>query len=716
MSLGTPTVAGRSCGKSTSYVPTAIVSSARPRTRVAKLKSPQRYDASRFVSRVYQVERPGVVLQSTDALEAELRTYHQPAVLERETLPYLMQASAEKHANYTAVMDPHKTPVNTKTYREVVGQIRSLAAAFQSWGLAKNDKVSLFAENSSRWIVADQAIMWSGGVDAVRGSSAPLDELTFILHNSNSCAAVLEDAETLKKLTPELKGAACSHFKFVVVMWGAVSEELRNQFPFPVYSFDDACKMGQESLSFTPVPVSAKDPATLVYTSGTSGHPKGVLLSHGNLAYQVLNMNVAMTVNPGDNVLSLLPPWHIYERSCSYFVFYNGGKMTYTNIRKFRDDLTKYPPHHFVCVPLVLNTLYDKVMAKFKQESSARRTLISAFMSASTAYVRARRVVEGLALQFAQTARPTAQLVQASLVMFALAPIHALATKLVYSKIRAALGIKSTVISGGGSLAPHLDDFYEVIGLEVLNGWGLSETSPVLACRRARPGQNVRGSIGRPITHTELKVVDPETLEEQPDGSQGLILARGPGVMQGYYRDEAATARAFRAGGGWFDTGDLGWRAPAGVEGSNMAGCIVLTGRAKDTLVLSNGKNIEPQPIEDALCSIPLVKHVILVGQDKRELGALVFPDKETLDTYQAETGKTLSPAELEDLLSDQVAQYNKARPDYHAFEHVAHIAVLDRPLSVDDGTLTRTMKPRRAEIMKVYKTEVEGLLHRLRG
>ena len=278
----------------------------------------------------------------------------------------------------------------------------------------------------------------------------------------------------------------------------------------------------------------------------------------------------------------------------------------------------------------VFNT---QVKGQVKKGSKVKRALAEFFLSASTAFVRARRVVDGVALKYARQPRPLLPLLRAAVVATVLAPLHRsdkpfsavckhtemfsgrrratvplglacrLGQVLVFRKIRQAMGIQDTVISGGGSLAAHLDDFFEVLGLEVLNGWGLSEvsslsssafgafcawrprmsctgnvstsqlkpkallcmqTSPVLACRRRQPFQNIRGTVGLPVPGTQVKVVDPATGRELPDGEQGLLLARGPGVMRGYYRDPSNTAKAMQAGSGWFDTGDLGWRAPGG--------------------------------------------------------------------------------------------------------------------------------------------------------
>ncbi|KXZ51078.1 hypothetical protein GPECTOR_14g62 [Gonium pectorale] len=629
------------------------------------------------------------------------------------------------------------------TFSQLHEAMQDYAAGLQSLGTAHHDKVALFSENSCRWLVADGGIMAAGAAGVVRGSSAPPEELLFIAQHSGAVGAVLQDGAALERLLAAAEGHVRSQdgnplaeLRFVVQLWGQPNTARAAALGCPVLSYDAVLRAGREARSagaFSPPQVSPGDLATLVYTSGTTGHPKGVMLSHANLSYQVRNLTHFLDVQPGERVLSLLPPWHIYERTCSYFVLSRGGHQVYTNIRRMRDDLTAHPPDHFVCVPLVLDTLHTRVRQKLAAAPPLRAAIAGALLAAGAAYVRARRVSEGLSVQhalpaaggWAATARRLAAVVGAALLVALLTPVHALASKLVYGKIREALGVRKTVISGGGSLAAHLDDFYETIGLQartrqrwrgwkwVLNGWGLTETSPVLSCRRTHPGQNIRGSVGLPTPGTQLRVVDPDSLAPLPAGQQGLVLARGPGVTGGYYRDEAASARAFRAGDGWFDTGDLGWVAPAGVPLSRCGGHLVLSGRAKDTLVLSSGKNVEPQPIEDAVAASPLIKHVMLLGQDKRELGALVWPDEEAL---AAAPEAALSPAQLESRLLQEVTRLNAARPDYHPFDHVAHIGVVRAPLSAEAGTLTRTLKPRRPEIMVRHAQEADALLARLRG
>eukprot|EP00879_Flechtneria_rotunda_P005441 GHRR01005734.1.p1 GENE.GHRR01005734.1~~GHRR01005734.1.p1 ORF type:complete len:588 (+),score=208.21 GHRR01005734.1:736-2499(+) len=586
----------------------------------------------------------------------------------------------------------------------------------------------------------------NGAADAVRGSSSPVDELSYILAHSGSKAVVLQDRTSLLKLLPILTQHGQAHqIKFVALLWNdlaagstkgsscstttyASAVQQLAEMGISVLEYDTVLSAGSSLRAvgpFQPAACSRQDLATVVYTSGTTGHPKGACLSHGNLAYQVDHLDYFLQVSPGDSTLSLLPPWHIYQRTCAYFLCSRGAHEVFTTLKHFRDDLIKHPPDHFICVPLVLDTLYNKVMAKLRAEATGlKAVIVSALLSASNTYIAARRVLQGVSLTHALQPPSAAANLTAMLTVTLLTPIYALAQRLVFSKVRAALGIKRTVVSGGGSLAAHLDLFFEALGLPVLNGWGLTETSPVLACRRSC--DNVRGSVGLPTPGTQVVVVDPVTYSPLPDGQQGLLLVGGPGVMSGYLDDHEATEKAFIDG--WFDTGDLGWRAPAGVPGSNMAGHIVLSGRAKDTIVLMSGKNIEPQPIEDALQQSPYIKHVLLLGNDKRELGALVFPDEEVVAASgdlsnsssngndNGAASSSQDSAALQHLLHREVVKYNMARLDYHPEDHIGHIQVVRAPLSVESGTLTRTMKPRRPVIKQLYGNEVQQLMRKLRG
>ncbi|MGB7566094.1 MAG: AMP-binding protein, partial [Prochlorococcaceae cyanobacterium] len=271
-----------------------------------------------------------------------------------------------------------------------------------------------------------------------------------------------------------------------------------------------------------------------------------------------------------------------------------------------------------------------------------------------------------------------------------------------WPKVRQQLagGALRTAISGGGALAPHVDGFFVVIGIELLVGYGLTETSPVLTCRR--PWANRRGSSGRPLPATSIRIVDPESRAPLGWGERGLVLAKGPQVMAGYFNKPEATAAAIDAEG-WFDTGDLGLLIPDG--------SLVLTGRAKDTIVLSSGENIEPGPLEEALAASPLVEQVLVVGQDERLLGALVVPRAEPLAAFRGKLAEASDPALLR-ALKGELNRLLAARPGSRPDERLGGVALVE-PFTLENGLLTQTLKQRRDRIGARDRAAIEALYGR---
>eukprot|EP00803_Ostreobium_quekettii_P002616 evm.model.scf_940.1 EVM.evm.TU.scf_940.1 scf_940:7095-14522(-) len=671
-------------------------------------------------------------VEGTVAADSESHPREGAAQEECRTVFEMWSRNARRLGDVAAVLDLNRSQVVRMNYRELEEEITSFAAGLRSIGLAMGDKVSLISENSGRWIVADQGILMNGAIDAVRGSSAPTEELMHIIRDSQSIGIVIQDAETLKRLIPHLATKyengrgypgnetveITSRLEFIVVLWGTMAGIDPSILDCTVLTYDEVVRRGLElkaSQSFRLAHCKESDVATLVYTSGTTGRAKGVKLTHGNLMYQVTNFSYFVDVQPGNKVLSLLPPWHIYERSVSYFVFSRGGSQVYSTVATLKRDLAQHQPDYFVCVPLILDTLYSKVMSQLRKSSVVRRFIALWLLFLSTAFVRAQRVVQGVAVEHARAPRPLASLFIAVLLTIFLRPLHWIANILVHRKLRSAIGVGKVMVSGGASLASNLDDFFEAIGLTVVHGYGLTETSPVLTCRRAASLQNVRGTIGVPIPGTELRVVDPQSLQNLPDGSPGLLLAKGPGVMEGYHRNEEETSKAFTDGREWLRTGDIGWRAPTGVNGSLMAGHFVITGRLKDTIVLSNGENVEPQPIEDWLTSSPLIKQVMLVGQNQRSVGALVVPNWELIMENMDATGGSLVAKDVHSAILREINVRQRQRPEYSPKDRIAAIRVLREPFSYEEGTLTRTMKLKRSSIAEIRRQDVDELLHHLR-
>jgi long-chain acyl-CoA synthetase len=354
----------------------------------------------------------------------------------------------------------------------------------------------------------------------------------------------------------------------------------------------------------------------------------------------------------------------------------------------------------------LLESIYEGIQKQFREQSPQQQKLVSTCLDLSQKYIEAKRIVNGLSLECPQPS--LSQKLNAQLQKILLAPLHAIADKLVYVKIRAATGGKiEHIISGGGSLAKHLDLFFEIVGINVLVGYGLTETAPVTNVRR--PWHNLRLSSGKPLPGTEIRIVDPETLQTLPIGQKGLVWIRGPQVMQGYYRDPESTARAIDPDG-WFNSYDLGM-----VTADND---LVITGRAKDTIVLSNGENIEPQPIEDACLRSQYISQIVLVGQDQKYLGALIVPNLEALQQWAdiQNLPLDLNLSQIDDLIRTELTREVKNRPGYRADDRIAVIKTILEPFSIENGLLTQTLKIRRPVVMERYHDMINEMFKRELG
>jgi long-chain acyl-CoA synthetase len=620
------------------------------------------------------------------------------------SLPEVWDIVAAKCGEIVALNAPHQHPPVSLTYREVATQIRQFATGLQVLGIQAHTGVALFADNSPRWLIADQGIILSGAFNAVRSSQADPQELLAILDNSQAKTLVIEDLKTLKKLSGKLADRA---IKLIILL---SDEQPDLDLPIKIVNFTQTIDIGKTA-TFAPVVLIKTDLATLIYTSGTSGNPKGVMLTHGNLLHQVNTCGTVIPAAPGARVLSILPSWHSYERSCEYYLLSQGCTQTYTNIRYFKQDLKDVQPEYLVAVPRLLESVYEGIQKQFREQPANKQKLVDTLLAASKKYIEARRIVRGLSLECLGPS--LSQKLNARLQMSMLAPIHAIADKLVYAKIRQATGGKiKNIIMGGGSLAKHLDLFFEIVGVDVLLGYGLTETAPITNVRR--PWQNLRLSSGQPLPGTEIKIVDIETRQEVAIGHKGLVLIRGPQVMTGYYRDPEATTKAIDPEG-WFNSGDLGMLTP-----SND---LVITGRAKDTIVLSNGENIEPTPIEDACLRSQYIGQIVLVGQDQKSLGAIIVPNFEALQQWaiaqnlpleltedRIANSPDLDRPQIIALFREELNREVKNRPGYRVDDRIAVIRLIAEPFSIDNGLLTQTLKIRRPVVMERYHGMIDEM------
>ncbi|MBE9163378.1 MULTISPECIES: long-chain fatty acid--CoA ligase [Microcoleaceae] len=619
-----------------------------------------------------------------------------------KSVPEIWAIVKQRFPQTVALHDPHSQPEIKLTYTDLYHQIQQFASGLQALGIQSNPeeaippRVALFADNSPRWLIADQGIMTAGAANVVRGATADPEELLHIIQDSGSTALVVENQALLKKLQHRLPDLP---IQLVVLL---SDEESETNQTLNTVKFSEVMATGASS-TLKPTNHNPQTLATLLYTSGTTGKPKGVMLTHGNLLHQITTFGTILQPEAGDGVLSILPSWHAYERTVEYFMFSQGCTQIYTSIRYFKQDFKTYKPQYMVSVPRIWESIYEAVQKQFREQPPNKQKLVNFLLSASQKYIESRRIVEGLTLNL-QPASVAENLI-ARIKIILLSPVYALAEKLVYQKVREATGGRfKWAISGGGSLAAHLDNFFEIANIGLLVGYGLTETSPVLTVRR--PWHNLKGSAGQPIPGTEIKIVDSETRQQLLPGQRGLVLAKGPQIMAGYYLNPQATSKVMDSMG-WFDTGDLGWLTP----GNDL----VLTGRAKDTIVLSNGENIEPQPIEDACIRSPYIDQIIVVGQDQKSIGALIVPNSEAVLKW----GETQSPPIqeidwnskiIQDLFRQELNREVKNRPGYRADDRIGPFRLIQEPFSMENGMLTQTLKIKRPVVTEHYRDMIDGM------
>lgn len=621
---------------------------------------------------------------------------------EPRTLPDIFFSTVSRWASVLAIHAPHRQPPEKYTYQELAEQVECFGAGLLSLGIAPGDRVALLADNRPRWLISDLALVCTGAISVPRSSDTTVPEIWYIVNHSEAKAAILQDRRLYERIAHDISLAPSLQF---LVMMDDSANALERAGGITVYNFSDVVERGRDQrdkFHTARQQVTPDQIAAIVYTSGTTGIPKGVPLRHRNLSYQCDIIDLGFQIHPGDVLLSILPAWHVYERVAEYFGMRHGVTIYYTDKRWLREDMTAANPAFLPCVPRIWESVYDGIMGKIRAESPIKRRLIEQLLAKSREYVRAKRLVTGRVCS--STPPPVAsRLVALGKVVLLCLP-HIFADILLYRKVRKLTGTKlKAAVSGGGSLAAYLDDFFEAVGIPILNGYGLTETSPVLAVRTLK--ENVRGTVGKPLPNTEIEIRD-EDGKPLPQGQVGVIYARGPQVMDGYFRNEEETRKVLSEDG-WLNTGDLGW--------FTWNGHLVVSGRAKDTIVLSSGENVEPEKIETVARKSPLVSQIVVVGQDRKTLGALVVPDFAQLAVHLG-LPQDVPPEDLVShpnasrLVRDEINKMLSEDGGFRAFEMINKVTLLVEPFTDANGLLTQTLKPKRNVIMSRYANVIEAM------
>jgi long-chain acyl-CoA synthetase len=587
-------------------------------------------------------------------------------------LPFHVSGRHPKPLLVGRVRDGQIVGDSTKEWFE---RLRDLSLGLRALGVSPGDRVAIMSESRPEWLLTDLALLVYGAVSVPVYPTLSAPQARYILADAAARLVFVSSQEQLEKIQrvrhelPALEAVVVfdeiTPTPASVLSLASVVErdhaQLLNQWGVGRSFRDDARK------------VKPSDVAAIIYTSGTTGEPKGAMLTHGNLASNVLAAQTILRIDDEEVALSFLPLSHAFERMLAYVGLFNGVTIVFAeSLETVARDILTVRPTLMTGVPRV----YEKFEARIRQKGDAlpqpRRTLFHWGLNVANARAKAemngRRLSGRLKLE------------------------AALAERLVWSKIRENVGGRlHTMISGSAPLPLAVAEFFHGIGLPITEGYGLTETSPVLTGNP--PGAARAGSVGRAIPGVEIKIA--------PDGE---ILARGPNIMTGYHNKPAETAAVLRDG--WFYTGDIGTL--------DADGYLTITDRKKDLLVTSGGKKIAPQPLEAVLNRSPLVAEAIVLGDRRKFAAALIVPDFGALDRRLRDLGRPQAAREELVQRPDVVALYEEVvealNQELAHFERIKKIRLLPREFTIESGELTPSLKIRRKAIEQNWRGEIEAI------
>jgi long-chain acyl-CoA synthetase len=636
-----------------------------------------------------------------------------------DTIPKLMLEHAGKEPELTVQWSKDATGTfQPIVWRQLYSEVEAFAAGLLSLGVKREDHIGIISENMKEWLWADLAILSIGAVDVPRGSDSTAPEIQYILEHAecDMCAvenlAQLEKVLSIKKSLKLLKTLIVLDPEFYKVDEEAVAKMAKNA-GVKISQFKEVQEQGREYAGKHPgfleeeiAKGKNEDLATLIYTSGTTGEPKGVMLTHSNYMHQIRTPVKHVDVEKGDILFSVLPIWHSYERACEYFMLFAGASIAYSKpiAQIMVEDMGKIRPHIFPSVPRIWEAVKRGIIRNIESGSSVKKALAYFFIAVGTAHSKLKVRLRGLRPRFKKSSRFVDALTSI-LPFLLLTPFNALGQMLVFKKIKHRLGGRFKFgVSGAGALPPHVDDFFAAAGILLLEGYGLTESAPIVSVRKSdRP---VPGTIGPPLEELEVKVLAEDGSELAP-GQKGVLYIRGPNVMKGYYKKPELTAQTITPDG-WLNTGDLAMLTHDGE--------IKIMGRAKETVVLMGGENVEPGPIEDTITESDYIDQVMVVGQDQKYLAALVVPNFETLKGFAEENGIPFEkPEDLLDnndvykLIMDEIDSRVEPKRGFKLFERINKVKLLAKPF--EKGVeMTHTLKLKRNVIYDEYDKEIKDL------
>jgi len=558
-------------------------------------------------------------------------------------------------------------PISTE---EFGNKVKYLSLGLKELGLNPQDKLIILAENGPDWVTTDFAALCLGGITVPVYTSLVPDQIRYIIDDSDAKVVVCSSRDLWQKI--EVIKSQLMKVNHYIIM---ESEAPEGVIPY-AHLIERGKKIAQENPGLfekMALEVKPEDLASIIYTSGTTGVPKGVMLTHGNFISNIKTLDSVVEFIHTDVILSFLPLSHVLERMTTFSFLYKGCTIGYAeSVETVADNLLEIRPTIMISVPRLFDKIYAKVIDSVLTGSALKKKIFYWALKVGKKYGE-RKLANAPLSGFLQFKRN-------------------LAHKLVFSKILEKTGGRvKFFVSGGAPLSKDVAEFFYALGLVILEGYGLTETSPVIAVNTF---ENMRfGTVGKPIPGVEVKIAE-----------DGEILARGPNVMKGYYKKEAETEEVFE--GGWFHTGDIGYL--------DEDGFLVITDRKKDLIVTAGGKNVAPQPIENMIKTNPYVSSVLVFGNNRRFISAIVVPDFEKLEPYARL--KNIPYESLADLVKKQeivdfmLAEIDRSTPNLASYEKVKKIIVLDKDFEIEADEMTPTLKVKRNIVEQKHKNVIDSL------
>lgn len=632
-----------------------------------------------------------------------------------KTLPRMLREVSQKYPDIPAQMTriSKEGDFETVTYKELYDNSQAFAGGLLALGTVRGEKVGLISDNRKEWEQADMGIMTIGACDVPRGCDASEKDLKYILSFTEVKTCIVENEFQIRKIL-NVKDEIPTLKRFIIFEEPTENEvKLCKEAKIDLLRFYDVVEDGKKYNEKNPGKVEAEieagqwdDIAAIIFTSGTTGVPKGVTLSHGNFITQLDELQERIYLKPAERAICVLPVWHVFQRLVEYVIISQAAVLCYSKPigSILLPDMLALNPTLLPAVPRVFEAVYEGITKKMRRTGGIVEALFNFFTAIAICHSWMDRKM------FRKNFMTHNEFTPGYWLLFIipwllLYPWKLLGNVLVFKKVKAMLGTNFRAgVAGGGAYPKAIDQFFWALGINVVEGYGMTETAPVVAVRPV--DAPIFGCIGTPIRGVSARIVDMEGNVLKP-GNKGVLQIKGGTVMKGYYKRPELTEKAISPDG-WLDTGDLA------IE--SIHGELKILGRVKDTIVLTGGENIEPLPLEAKMQESRFIQTAVVVGQDQRNLGALILPNQEELELWANENN--ISFKDFEDLvkkpeayklIEDEIKELINAKNGFRMFEKIVKFAFLTKSFEVGKE-LSAKQEIMRYKLTEIYEKEIKGI------